>query len=218
MFSAYTIFIKYNIDLLNLKPLYDEFDGCIKQAELAMAAENRNAKIGEKNKIDNYRDKLHSKLFKQLQSILCDERDTRFDDAQAVMQVVKEVGNPTKLAENAESTVIKTLGNKLSLYAMQLESTGTASILQALLNANDKFIELETECRKIDSDHTLNKVPSMRVVRKKTDAVYRLIKGAINGYANIPSKMEEYRKLVNEMNVLVAKYDTLLATRRKKKS
>ena len=40
---------------------------------------------------------------------------------------------------------------------------------------------------------------------------------AINGYVNIPENMDTWKNIIDEMNVLVAKYDHLLATRKWRK-
>ena len=214
--SACDIFAKFNVDKENLGGLYDELNRLLKAAEAALALEKKNQKIGEKNDADRYRDRLHSKLFNYLKSILYDEKDSRFNDAQAVMRVVKEAGNPTKLAENAESAMLIALGNKLAPYKEQMEGCGCESILDDLLTANQKFIALETEVREMLAEQKLNEsAMSMTAVRKQIDPVYRTIINAINGYCGIPSKKEEYKELVVEMNVLVARYDALLMGRKK---
>jgi len=213
--SACAIFAKHGIDRDNLGVLYDELNEQLKAAEAALAIEKKNEKVRQKNDMDRYRDRLHSKLFNYLKFILYDEKDSRFDDAQQVMKVVKDAGNPTRLAENAESAMLTTLGNKLEPYRNQLEAIGAQQIVDDLLEANRQFITLEKECREIADTQQLNKLPSMATVRKQTAPVYRAITAAISGYANVPSKKETYRELVTEMNVLVAKYDSLLMGRKR---
>ena len=217
MSSASDLFAKFGIDRENLGTLYDELGEHLKTAELALAIEKKNEKIRQKNDMDRYRDRLHSKLFNYLKSILYDEKDLRFDDAQQVMRVVKDVGNPTRLAENAESAMLTALGNRLVPYRNQLEAIGAQPIVDALMEANGQFIALEKESREITASQQLNKTPSMATVRKQADPVYRAIISAINGYANVPSKKETYRELVTEMNVLVTKYDALLMGRKSNK-
>ena len=123
-----------------------------------------------------------------LKSILYDEKDPRFDDAQQVMRVVKDVGNPTRLAENAESAMLTALGNRLEPYRNSLEAIGAQPMVDALLEAKRQFIALEIECREIIASQQLNKVPSMGTVRKQIDPIYRAMVSAITGYANVPSK------------------------------
>jgi chaperonin GroEL (HSP60 family) len=212
--STCDIFTKHSIDAENLGPLYDELSECRNAEEASLAAENGNEKIREKNDMDSYRDKLHSKLFNYLKSILCDEKDARFDDAQRVMKVLKETGNPTQLAENAESAVLTALGNRLATRRDELEATGAREMVDALMEANRQFIALEKECREITAAGQLNRQPSMSAARKQTDPVYRSIVNAINGYAGILSKKDVYKELVAEMNTLVEKYDNLLAGRK----
>jgi len=218
MSSAHDIFAKLGVDREYFGSLYDALGDHLKAAEAAMALEKRSEKIREKNEADRYRDRLHSKLFNYLKFILYDERDARFDDAQAVMKVVKEAGNPTKLAENAESALLTALGNKLEPLRNRLEAIGAQQIVDDLMDANRQFIALEKECREIIATQKLTNTPlSMAAVRKQADPVFRVIVNAINGFCNIPTKKEIYRELVAEMNVLVARYDAMLANRKREK-
>jgi hypothetical protein len=212
--SANNLFVKHGIDRDNLGSLYDDLDKQIKEAEIAMAIEKKNEKIREKNEADRYRDKLHSKLFNYVKSIVYDEKDPRFNDAQQIMKVMKEAGNPTQLAENAESAMLTALGNRLEPYRRQTEAIAAQSILDALMEANRQFIVLETEAREITASQKLDAAPSMSALRKQIDPVYRNIVSAINGYSVIPAKKETYREIVTEMNVLVNKYENLLASRK----
>ncbi len=211
--SAYAIFLKYNIDPENLGPVYAELAICLDAEETALAVERGNEKIREKNDADSYRDKLHGKLFNYVKSIIYDEKDPRYDIAQRVMKVLKEVGNPTQLAENTESAMLTTLGNKLEAHRDEVDAIGARDIVDALMEANRLFIALEKECREIVATLQTVKSPSMSVVRKQTDPVYRQIVNAINGYADLPSKKEAYKGVVAEMNTLVAKYENSMSGR-----
>jgi hypothetical protein len=215
--AACDIFTKHKIDSDNLQTLYDALTDCLNLAEKAMAVEKKNEKIREKNEMDAYRDKLHSKLFNYMKHILYDEQDARFDDAQDVMRVIKQAGNPTQTAENAESALITALGNKLEPYNDKLIAIGAKQIVDALMEANKKFIILENEAREITAEQNLNKILSMGEVRKIANPIYRNIINAINGYANIPSKKTIYEDMIHEMNVLVNKYDLLLLARKNNK-
>ena len=218
MQSALVIFDKYGIDSENLNPLYENLRQCLRDAEIALAYEKKNEKVREKNEADRYRDRLHSKLFNHVKTILYDERDSRYDDAQTVMRVLKEVGNPTQMAENAESALLTTLGNRLEPYAVQIGAIGAKQMLEALMDENKRFIALEIECRTITAEQAMTKPPAMGTVRKYANEVYRMIVDAINGYANLMTKKEQYRDIVAEINVLAAKYDHLLAVRKKIKN
>jgi len=216
--SARVLFVRFRVDTENLGPLYVELETLLKTAEEALALEKKNAKVREKNDMDRYRDRLHSKLFNQTKSILYDEKDARFDDAQVIMRVIKEAGNPTRLAENAESAMLTTLGNKLEPYRNQLEAINAQTIVDDLLAANRQFIVLEQECRELLAIRKAGATPpSMSAVRKQIDPVYRTIVNAINAYYSIPSKKEAYSELVYEMTVLVEKYDALLMARKRVK-
>ena len=216
--SASVLFARFKVDSENLAGLYGELDTLLKTAEEALALEKKNEKVREKNDMDRYRDRLHSKLFNHLKSILYDERDDRFDDAQAVMRVVRETGNPTRLAENAESAMLTTLGNRLEPYRNCLEAINAQTIVDALMEANRQFIVLEQECRELLAARKAGATPpSMSAVRKQIDPLYRTIINAINGSYGIPSKKEACSDLVIEMTVLVEKYDALLMARKKVK-
>lgn len=213
MFSAGNIFSKYKVDPENLEELYIAFDVKCQKEEQSLAAEKGNEKIRKKNASDRYRDRLHSKLFNQVKAILCDEQDANYDTAQDIMKVIKEVGNPTKLAENVESAMLTTLGNRLKLRRDDLQKLGIQNTVDKLMETNLEFIELEKECREI-SALDLNTVPSVGAVRKEIDPIYRSIVNAINGYAGVPSKKEAYKEIIAEMNTLVDKYEALLSARK----
>jgi hypothetical protein len=215
--SACGIFFLHGIDSENLGELYDILSECCNAEEIALAIERDNGKIGEKNATDSYRDKLHSKLFNYVKSITYDEKDPRFDAAQRVMKVLKETGNPTRLAENAESAMLTALGNRLEAHRSEVEAIGAQDTADALMEANRRFIALEKECREITARLQITKSPSMGEIRKQTDPVYRSIVKAIGGYAGIPSKKEAYKNIVAELNTLVEKYDQLIAGRGGKK-
>jgi hypothetical protein len=217
MSSTCNILDRFGVDRENLEYLYGLLAELLKTAETAMAIERNNEKIRAKNDADRYRDRLHRKIFNYVKSILYDELDPRFDDAQSVMRVMKEVGNPTQLAENAESAMLTALVNRLEPYKTQVAAIGAKEMLEALATANNRFITLEIEARDITATQKMDKGPSMVTIRKQGDATYRHIVDAINGYANLPAKKEEYRELITEMNVLVTKYDQLLMSRKKSK-
>jgi hypothetical protein len=216
--DSHKLFVKHGSGTATMLPLYDNMGRCVGQEESALAREKRNKKIAEKNHADIYRDKLHGKFFNHLKSILCDEEDPKFNAAQRVMAVVKEVGNPTRLAENAESAMLTTLGNKLKPYRADLEAIGAQEHVDKLLKVNNNFIELEAECRRSASEKMLSEEPSAAVARKTTDAVYRHIISVINAFADAGNDRELYKNLVAEMNILVAKYDGLIAQRKGRKS
>jgi len=209
--SVCAIFDKYGVDCENLGTYYDELREYRNAAETALAVERTNVKIREKNDMCLYRDKLHSKLFNYLKSILYDEKDARFDDAQKIMKIVKDAGNPSRMAENLESAMLTTLGNKLGPHRVALEAVGATGMLDDLMEANLQFIELEKECRQITAMMKADKSPTMSEIRKQSDPLYRAITGIINGF----SKKTEWKEVIGEMNVLVAKYDNLLAARKK---
>jgi len=214
MQSAVIVFDKYGIDRENLDPLYQELWKSASDAEIALAYEKKNEKVREKNEADRYRDNLHSRLFNYVKSILYDERDSLYDDAQTVMRVLKDAGNPTRLPENAQSAMLATLAKRLETVGEQLEAIGAKRMAEALVEANSRFIALEIECRELAAAQKLAKPPSMGDVRKEANATYRIIVDAINGYARVTAKKTEYREMINEMNVLTAKYDQLLMARK----
>ncbi|MDR0334009.1 MAG: DUF6261 family protein [Dysgonamonadaceae bacterium] len=219
MVSARDIFKKFDAASANLSTLYKELDQLLVVAEEALAAERRNEKIREKNEMDRYRDRLHSKLFNYLKSILFDERDPRFDAAQEVMQVVKNAGNPSRLPENVQSATLTTLGNRLEPLRNRLEAIGAQQTVDDLMEANRQFIILERESREFTASQKLSSTPSsMSAVRRLIDPIYRAVVAVLNGYSGVMANNEQYREKVTEMNVLIARYDSLLAARRREKA
>jgi len=218
MVSVFNLFTKCDLIRVIFEYLYESMGANLQAAEAALAAERKNEKVREKNEADRYRDRLHSKLFNSLKAILYDERDPRYDDAQTVMRIVKEAGNPTRLSENAQSAMMTTLGNRLEPYRKQLEAIGAQQTVDEMLEANRRFITVETELRETLAAQKLSDTPlSMSAVRKQIDPAYSTIIAGINVFTGIPSKKEECKELIAEMNVLIARYDALLSARKREK-
>ncbi|MDR1156344.1 MAG: DUF6261 family protein [Bacteroidales bacterium] len=215
--DADVIFRKHQAESQRLSPCYNEYSRLVKQEEASMATETGNALIGEKGVAEHYRDKVHSKLFNHVKAILYDDEDPLFDAAQRVMAVIKSVGNPSRLPENAESAVITTLGNKLEPYRTDLEAIGAQPHVDKLLEANRRFIRLETECRAVVAARFLVAQPPVTAVRKQVDPVYRIIVDTINLAVRQQSDEGTHQELIAEMNTLIGKYDALLAQRKGKK-
>ena len=218
MNSARDILAKYGdiVELLGFLCLYETLCENLNIAEHALLAEKRSEKVRQKNEADRYRDKLHRKMFNYLKSILYDEKDARFDNAQDVMNIVKEAGNPTRLPENAQSAVMTALAKKLEPVRDKLQDIGALAMVDEMIEANKQFIILEAELRETISAQKLDGTPaSMAAVRKQIDPVYRSIVAAINGFVNVPSKRDNCKELVVEMNVLIARYEAMLAARKR---
>ena len=218
MTSVRDILAKYPVVGESFGCLQDELSANLAIAETALAAERRSEKVREKNEADRYRDRLHSKLFNYLKMILYDERDPRFDDALAVMRVVKEAGNPTRMSENAQSALMTTLGNRLQPLRRQLEAIEAQTIVDQMMEANRQFIAIEKELREAIAAQKLDATPtSMAAARRLIDPIYRALIDAINGFANVPSKRDAFKELIAEMNVLTARYDAMMAARKREK-
>ena len=218
MVSALDVFGKNVVVREQFGCLLDSLSENLIVAELALSAERKSEKVREKNEADRYRDRLHSKLFNYLKSILYDERDPRFEAAQEVMRVVKEAGNPTRLAENAQSAMMTALGNKLAPLSEQLDAINAKQMVDEMMDANRQFIEAEKELREMIASQILNDTPlSVTAVRKQTDPVYRSLVAGVNVFSKTPSKKEACSELITKMNVLIARYDALLAARKREK-
>lgn len=200
------IFKKYNAEPELLSGSYTELYALKDKEKEAMAREKKNEKIREKNDEDRTRERLHSSMFNYLKSILYDDSDTRREAAQRIMDVVTAVGNPRKLAENAESALLTTLSNRLSSYGEDLDTTGARQHLTKLTESNNRFIVLEKECREIAADRILADAPSTTTIRKQVDPVYRSIIDTLNALIKVKGDAE-YKNLITEMNVLIAKYN-----------
>jgi hypothetical protein len=214
--DADKVFLKYRAENQLLAPVYNRFSVLRQEEEQAMAIERNNAKVKEKNVAEHYRDRLHSKLFNYVKSILYDEADPLYDAAQRIMHVLKETGNPTHLSENAESAMLTTLGNKLAPYRADLETIGAAPHLDKLLEANQEFMRLETECRNIASARLQAGIPSASAIRKQTDSVYRQIVDTLNVCIHLNGETA-CAELVADLNTLVDRYDLLISARKGRK-
>jgi hypothetical protein len=213
IYSVCAVLRKYNISIEFILKLLERLEALCKEEEEAFTFEKTNEKVCEKDEADRYRDNLHSRFFNYVKSILYDRHGPHFDDAQAVMEVLQSVGNPTQLPENVESTMIITLGNKLEPLSASVASIGAKPMLDALLAANQNFIKLEQETRELTSVKKSNQ-PSVTAIRRKVDPVYRAVVGVINGLTELPEEKETFKDLIAEMNVLVAKYELLLLARK----
>ncbi|MDR1525736.1 MAG: DUF6261 family protein [Tannerella sp.] len=214
--DADKVFGKHRAEDQILAPAYDEFSRLRLEEEAAMAIEPSNVKVKEKNVVEHYRDRLHSKLFNYVKSILYDEADPLFEPAQRVMKVIKETGNPTRLSENAESAMLTTLGNKLEPYRADLETIGALPHLEKLLETNRQFMQLESECRESAAAGKLVYTPSASAVRKQVDPVYHKIVDTLNVFIRLNGE-ENYKTLIADLNTLVDKYDALLTARKGRK-
>ena len=217
MVSAFALFVKFGLKVGILGSVYDEVIELLKSAAEALAVERKIALIQEKNDMDRTRDRLHSSLFNFLKSILYNEKDDRYDDALQVMTVMKSVGNPSQLPENVQSAMLTALFTKLEAYEDQLRNLGMDNLVADLMNANQRFILLERECREILSERKLNPVLFMNSIRKEITPRYRAVVDIVNAYVSIPSKNEEYKELISEMNVLITKYENLILIRQREK-
>jgi hypothetical protein len=215
MRSSRDVFGKHTVVNEDFGSLFMEFKEKITMEDNSMYTERNNDKVREKNDADDYRDSLHSKLFYHVKSITFDKKDPRLEDAQAVLKVLKETGNPSHLSENAESAMLTTLCRRLLPLATQLKNISALDILDMLFQANENFIKIEKEYRDLLAEQKSDaSYMSMSAARRQTDPVYRAMINAINGYAGVPAKKETCRELIIEMNVLVARYDAVLTARK----
>jgi hypothetical protein len=214
--DADKIFGKHGAEEQTLAPVYKNFSSLRQKEETAMTIELNNGKVKEKNVVEHYRDRLHSKLFNSVKTILCDESDPLFEAAQRVMKVIKETGNPTQLSENAESAMLTALGNSLEPYRADLETIGALPHLEKLLETNRQFIKLENECRELVAAKKLVNSPSASTIRKQIDPVYRQIVNTLNVFIGLNGE-ENYKTLIADLNTLTDKYNALLAARKGQK-
>ena len=215
--SAYDLFVKYKIDGAVFGCFIEKLGELLDLAEAALSLEKTNAKYREKDEADNLRDRLHGRLYNYLKYILLDYNDHRYADAQTIMAVVEDVGNPTRLPENVQSTVMLSLVNRLEVYNEKLEFIGARAIVDDMAVANQRFIAVEAELRELRTMHKYNSVPPMTELRKEIDPIFNAIIGAINGYCVLESKRDEYADIVREMNTLSARYKITVDARKRDK-
>jgi len=91
-------------------------------------------------------------------------------------------------------------------------------LMGEILKAAETALAAERELREMLSDRKLSDTPlSIGAVRKQIDPVYRAIVSGINVFAKTSSKAKECKELVAEMNILIARYDTLFSSRKREK-
>ena len=214
--DMYTIFAKFDFLGEVLLFLVTELKRLLGIAEVALLAERRNDLVRQKNEADRRRDVLHSRLFNFLKYIISDDTDPRFDGAQKILNILKEAGNPTNLSENAQSAMMTALATKLAEHAATLEAINAQQIVDDMNAANDLFITVNNDlraliaARKIDPEQA-----SMSAIRKDIDRCYSAITGMVSGYAL--AKGAQCTEMITEMNVLIARFDALLAARKRAK-
>jgi hypothetical protein len=210
------ILVKYGVVEDSFACLYDQLVENVKTGENALIFERRNVKVAEKNEFDRVRDLHHSRFYSMLKFILMDENDERYEVAQAAMRIVREAGNPRNLPENAQSAVMTALGRNLEHLRERLHETGLQTLVDTMMEANADFIRAEKELRTMKFEQGMDETPrSMTALRRQNDPIYRAIIAVINAYSNVPSKRESCIELIAEINVLVARYNALLLTRRR---
>ncbi len=208
---ALDIFLKYNPDALNIRELYNELDQLANEEQTAISVELGSAITVKREAADLYRDRMHSKFYHYVLSfILDDEEAGEFEAAQRVMRIIRQVGNPWKLADHAETTMLIQLGNELQPYSADLEMIGAQSRLDKLLAANLRFVELDKLCR---DDRTNRPSGSVKAVRVKVDPTYTSIIDAINSDVK-RYKDDRFDLLITDLNAIVKDYSTLLAQRK----
>lgn len=203
----------HNPEDLNIKVLYDELVALSKEEESTLATEQGSTLTAARNAADNRRDRMHSALFHHVKALtfLEDPDDVRmYTAAQRIMRIIKQVGNPWKLADQAETTMIEQLETELKPYAADVDATGTKWLLDRLIAANNTFEELDKQCR---DDKSARPSGNVHAVRKKIDPVYNNIIEVLN--ADI-SRFRDGRldDLATGLNAIIKEYTTLLAQRK----
>ena len=214
MTDMYTIIAKYDFLGEVLQFLVSELKRLLGIAEVALLAERRNDMVRQKNEADRRRDRLHSRLFNYLKYITGDEEDPRFDDAQTIMRIIKEAGNPTNLSENAQTAMMTALATKLEPHSETLTNIGAKQHVDDMNAANQQFIAVNDELRSMIAAKKLDPTQaSMSVIRKDMDRLYVSIMGSLSGYAM--AKSDEGAEMIAELNVLIERFDALLAARKR---
>ncbi len=203
--------IKHDPNNLNIRGLYDELAQLIQEEEMALSVELGSSITAQREAADNRRDRMHSVLYNYVKSFLFDEEEVaEFESAQRVMRIIRQVGNPWKLADQAETSMIIQLGNELKPYQADLEQIGAQSRLDKLLVANDRFVELDKLCR---DDKTNRPSGNVKSVRVKVNPAYWAIANAIN--ADIDRfKDDRFNAVATDINSIIKDYSTLLAQRK----
>ncbi|MDR1866106.1 MAG: DUF6261 family protein [Bacteroidales bacterium] len=212
--SALQIFGKHNPDALGVRPQYDELLRLQQEEESAISVELGSALTREKDAADSYRDRRHSVLYHYVKSFTYDETEGElFEAGWRILRIIMQVGNPTRLGDHAETTMLVKLKNELAPYHADLLLTGAQPLLDKLTAANDRFVALDEQCR---NDKTQRPAGNVKAVRLKTDAVYLSMTDAINVFIVLHGEAP-YAALAKDLNALAKDYATLLAQRKGRK-
>lgn len=203
---------------LEINDLYEDLVSLKNEEQAIMAIERGNALTESVSYMERYRDRLHGGLYCYVKSFLYDEEEAeQYDAARRIMRIIQQVGNPTKLSESAETSMLNTLEEQLKPYTADLELIGAMPRLNKLMAANRRYVELFAERR----DNNLERpTGGMKNIRLKIDPVYKSIVSAINNFASRKAFAEKYAGIVKGMDKLAAEYNRLLNSRkaRSKKS
>ncbi len=203
--------LKHDPDNLNIRALYDDLAQLMQEEETALSVELGSSITAQRDAADYYRDRMHSQLYHYVKSFLFDEEEAAdFEAAKRVMRIIRQVGNPWKLADQAETSMIIQLGNELKPYQADIDQIGAQGRLDKLLSANQRFAEVDKLCR---DDKTNRPSGNVKVVRLKVDPAFTSIKDAIN--ADIDRyKDNRFDTVVTDLNAIIKDYSTLLAQRK----
>jgi hypothetical protein len=206
---------KHDPDRLDIRTRYDELISLKQAEETAISVELGSALTALKDAADAYRDRRHSALYHYVKAFTYDETEGEvFEAAVRIMRIIRQVGSPVNLGNQAETGLLIRLGNELKPYGADLELTGARKFLDKLMEANRRFVELDEQCR---SDKTARPSGNTKPAREKVDAAYFRLLNIITTLADIRQNEDLYSPLVNDLNAIAATFDTLLAQRKGRK-
>lgn len=197
--------------MLNLDMLVTDLTSLVKEEESAMSVEQGSQLTAQRDAADMRRNKTHSALYCQTKTFINIEEDAETSAAgQRVMRIIRQVGNPWKVSDQAKTSLITELINELKPYADDIEKMGAKWLVDKLADANNRFMELDDRYRKEKTDRPSGNVAAVRL---KITPVYNAIIGAINADA-ARYRDGRFDVLAAELNTIIREFNTLLAQRK----
>jgi hypothetical protein len=188
-------------------PVYSELTGKLK---LTYQVEAGNPLTADKEKAELNRDNRYGAFVAFIRNALYDSNPVTVEAAENIMDVVNDIGNPTRLNDSKETTELHSLVARLTTLSSQIATIGANARLQELDAANREFERLQNEWYKAGA----KKLPAnLFAVRKQWAPVYKSIVYRINTLIEI-NGYEPYRAFAETHNKTIAYYRNIQAQRK----
>jgi hypothetical protein len=196
---------------LNLDMLSSQLAVLVQEEETAMSVETGSTLTGLREASDLRRNRSHSALFNYTKTFTYNDDDAKAcGAAQRIMRIIRQVGNPWNVSDQAKTSLITELINELKPYAADIEGIGAKWLVDKLAAANLRYTELDERYHKEKSNRPSGNVSA---VRQKITPVYNSIIGAINADA-VRYPDGRFNALAAELNTIIKEFNALMAQRK----